>query len=246
MTSSKPSPEELRQASVWQPKLMPTLVACVLGGLLGGVIVHWVHPLFAYKDLPPIDLGASAELVQQHRDAAFAYRSMNYGVELAIVGLTLGLFFGAVAAPSKRLLSMLVGGCAGALAASGGGAMGGRLVAHALFQNQQQTLTASMGLQAIVWGLMIASIVWSVAFVHVGAIRALQPGIVGLLAGIAVAATQFVVSSFLFPAANPQFLVPEEANERVYWLLALPLAAGLSLGLGLSRQTAGQYQLDAP
>ncbi len=201
---------------------------------MGGLLVQQLHPLFPNKELPPIDLGASAELVQQHREAASEFRSNNYGAELAIVGLTLGLAFGGVSGGRKRMLSMIVGGLAGAVTGFAGGFLGGRVVAHALFQNQQQTLQASVGLQAIVWSVMIASIVWAVATVAVGAIRAVQFGVIGLLAGVAVAATQFVVSSFMFPVANPQFLVPEESKEQLYWLIAYPIVIGLSLGFGLS------------
>jgi len=234
MAPSSEQTNQLPYSISWQPNFALTLVLCVLGGFLGGGIVHQLHPLFAYADLPPIELGASAELVQQHRDAAFEYRSMNYGAELAIIGLTLGLAFGGVSGSPERLLSILVGGLAGALFGAALGFFGGRFVANTIFQNQQQTLQASMGLQAAVWGLILGSIVWPVAAVHVGVTRASKYGLIGLIAGVSVAVTQFVVSSFVFPTSNPLFLVPEESSERIYWIVAFPIVAGLVLAFGLS------------
>lgn len=222
----------------WNPGFVLPLLACIVGGFLGGVIVHQIHPLFAYEDLPPIELGASAELVELHREAGSKYHSHNYGVELAIVGLVLGLAFGLLAGGPKRLFAGIAGGLGGASAGGSLGYFGGRIVANSLFQNQQQTLQASMGLQSIVWGLIIASIVWFVAAVNVGLIRSLQYGIVGLIAGGVVAVAQFVISSFMFPTANPLFLIPEESSERIYWLLAFPIVSGLVLAMGLSRLSA--------
>ncbi len=218
----------------WNPGFALTLLACVVGGFVGGVIVHQMHPLFAYKDLPPIELGASAELVQQHREAATEYRSNNYGAELAIVGLVLGLAFGLLAGGPKRILAAIMGGLGGAVSGAALGFLGGRFVANSLFQNQQQTLQASMGLQAAVWGLIFASVVWLVAAANVGVIRGLQQGLVGFIAGGLVAVSQFVISSFMFPAANPLFLIPEESSERIYWLIAFPVVSGLVLAVGLS------------
>ncbi len=235
MTSPADQTTPLPHPLVWQPGFVLTLILCLFGGFVGGGIVHQVHPLFAYADLPQIELGASAKLVQQHRDAAFEYRSMNYGAELAIIGLVLGFAFGAVSGSSKRFLSIVVGGMAGALFGAGLGFLGGKFVANSIFQNQQQTLFATLGLQAAVWGLIIGSIVWSVASVNVGVARACKVGLIGLIAGVLVAVTQFVVSSLMFPTSNPLFLVPEEPSERLYWMIAFPIVSGLMLAFGLAK-----------
>ena len=234
MTLSADRTNQLPHPIVWQPRFVLTIILSVLGGFVGGGIVHQLHPLFAYADLPPYNLEASAELIKQHRDAAFEYQSKNYGAELAIIGLTFGLAFGAVSGSPKRLLSIFVGGFTGALFGAALGFFGGRFVANTIYQNQQQTLQDSMGLQASVWGLILGSIVWSVAAVHVGASRAFKYGLIGLIAGVSVAVTQFVVSSFVFPTSNPLFLVPEKSSERIYWMIAFPIVSGLILAFGLA------------
>ena len=245
MTPPADQTNQLPNPLVWQPGFVVTLILCLFGGFVGGAIVHQLHPLFAYADLPQIELGASAELVQQHRDAAFEYRSMNYGAELAIIGLVLGFAFGAVSGSPKRLLSIFVGGNAGALFGAGLGFFGGQFVANTIFQNQQQTLFATLGLQAGVWGLIIGSIVWSVASVNVGVTRASKYGLIGLIAGVFVAVTQFVVSSFVFPTSNPMFLVPEKSSERIYWIIGFPIVSGLILAFGLANfcRTCGSVGL---
>jgi hypothetical protein len=221
---------------VWQAGFFLTFIVCVCGGAAGGAIVHQLHPLFAIEDLPQIGLGASAELVQQHRDATFGYRSKNYGAEMAIIGLGLGVALGATSRNPKRFLAIFVGGLAGVLMGAVLGFFAGRFVAHTIFQNQQQTLQDSIGLQASVWGLLLASIVWFVATVHVGPTRAVGYGLVGLFAGVIVAITQFLVSSLMFPASNPLFIVPEESSERLYWMVAFPIVSGLILAFGLCRR----------
>jgi hypothetical protein len=221
----------------WNPGFLLPLLACLFGGGVGGAIVHQIHPVFAYRDLPPIELGASAELVQMHRDAASQYRSHNYAIELAVAGLVLGLAFGLLAGGPKRMRAAIMGGLGGGLSGSASGFFGGKMVANSLFQNQQQTLQASMGLQAVVWGLIFASIVGFVAAANVGLMRSVRYALVGFIAGGAVAVVQFVVSSFVFPAANPLFLIPEVSAERIYWLIAFPIVSGLVLALGLRRKS---------
>ena len=119
---------------------MGILLACVVGGFLGGSIVYKVHPLFAYTDLPEIGLDASAELVQEHRDAAFQFRSWNYSADFAIIGSILGLSFGAFAGGSRRLPATIVGGLVGGLLGAGLGFLGGLYVAKTILLNAEQTL----------------------------------------------------------------------------------------------------------
>jgi amino acid transporter len=212
------------------------LFACIIGGFIGGAVVFKIHPLFAYTDLPEMGLDASAEIVQQHRDAEFEFRSRNYCADLGIIGLILGLSFGAFAGGAHRLRAVFAGGLAGTLLGAGQGFLGGLYVARTTLQNAQQTLHESLGLQAIVWGLVLAGIVWAVAASNVGALSAIQYSFVGLMAGFTVAVTQFVVSSFKFPASNPLFLVPERSSEQIYWLIAFPIVSGLILAFGLRRR----------
>ena len=219
---------------------MGILLACVVGGFLGGSIVYKVHPLFAYTDLPEIGLDASAELVQEHRDAAFQFRSWNYSADFAIIGSILGLSFGAFAGGSRRMPATIAGGLVGGLLGAGLGFLGGLYVAKTILLNAEQTLQESLGLQAAVWGLILAGIVWSVAATNLGVQSALTPGFVGLLAGLLVAMEHFVVGSFKFPTSNPLFLVPEGATERLYWLIAFPVVSGLILAIGLRSQKSAR------
>ena len=236
MNPSVDQSEQLSLPLSWNPGFLLILLACILGGFFGGAIVHQVHPLFAYTDLPEIDLGASAKLVQQHRDAAFEYRSWNYGADLAIIGLAFGMTFGAFTGGSRRLLSIIAGGLAGSLMGAGVGYLGGLYVAKTILLNAEQTLQASMGLQAIVWGLILSSIVCAVAAANIGTLSAGKYCYAGLVAGFSVAVTQFVVSSCKFPASNPLFLVPEQSTERIYWLAAFPIVSGLVLAFVLRRR----------
>lgn len=227
------SSKQLTRCPSWDPGFLWVLLACIIGGFLGGTVVYKLHPLFAYAELPEMGLNASAEVIQQHRDAAFEYHSRNYGAELGIIGLILGLTFGAFAGGNRRLLSAFSGGFAGSLLGAGLGFVGGLYIAKTQLVNAEQTLSESLGLQAIVWGLVLAGIVWSVAAANIGAICAAKYGLVGLLAGFSVAVTHFVVSSYKFPASNPLFLVPERSSERIYWLVAFPIVCGLILAFGL-------------
>ena len=202
---------------------------------MGGGVVHVIHPVFAFPDLPPVVMGSSVELIQEHRDAAFAYRSRNYGLDLAIVGLTFGVFFGAFSLSRKRTLSVIAGGVIGALTGAVLGFVGGLLATQSILRSDPQDLQTSMGLQSIVWGLIFASVLWVVATLHIGAIRACAHLLIGLLAGFAVALVQFVISTMMYPSSNPMFLVPDGHTERICWLVTFPIVSGLILALGVAR-----------
>ncbi len=235
-------PDQTSSLPGWNPGFVLMLLACVIGGLVGGFVVHQMHPFFAYKQLPPLELGSPPELVQEHHDAAFAYRTRNYAVEFAIIGLALGLAIGACSRGPRWLLCIFSGGCIGTLCGLGLGFASGLYITQNLLVNAQQTLQTSMGLQTVVWGVLLANIVGVVAFLQVGMIEAIKYWFVGLLAGFVVAATQFATSSLMFPSSNPMFLVPEQASERVYWLAIFPIAAGLVMALGLTKLRPQQTQ----
>jgi hypothetical protein len=209
------------------------LLMCVAGAFLGGFTVHMLHPIFAYEQLPNLELGSPPALVKRHHDAALAYRTRNYAAEFAIIGLALGVSIGACSRGSRFLLCAIGGGFVGALSGAGLGFVAGSYITKTLLVNAEQTLQSSMGLQTLVWGGVLANITWLVAALNLGVIRALKYWPLGLLAGFVVAVLQFVISSLLFPNSNPMFLVPEETSERAYWLAAYPLAAGLVMAVGL-------------
>ncbi len=229
---------QVARCSSWHPGFVLIWLACIIGGFLGGAVVYKIHPLFAYTDLPEMGLDASAELIQQHREAVFEFRSRNYAADLGIIGLVLGLSFGAFAGGKRRLLAALTGGLVGSLLGATLGFLGGLYVASTIWVNAEQTLQASLGLQAIVWGLVLAGIVWAVAAANVGAFAAIKYGAVGLVAGFFVAVAQFVISTYNFPASNPLFLVPERSSEQLYWLVAFPIVSALILAFGLRKRSS--------
>lgn len=67
-------------------------------------------------------------------------------------------------------MAAFAGGLAGTLFGAALGFLGGLYVARTILLNAEQTLHESLGLQAIVWGLVLAGIVWSVAAANVGAL----------------------------------------------------------------------------
>ena len=221
----------------WKPRVFQIFLACVIGGYIGGSIIHQVHPIFAYEQLPPIDFASPPELIEQHHAAAFAYQTRNYAAEFAIVGLGFGFCIGTLAG-GKRFIPVALGaGCVGALTGLGLGYASGLYIAQRLLTNAEQTMQTSMGLQTIVWGGVLANSLGFVAIYKVGLVRSWKYWIVGLAAGFSIAAVQFVASSLMFPTSDPIFLVPEKATERVYWLALFPVIAGVVMALGLSKLT---------
>ncbi len=235
MVPSEDSPNQVATQPGWNPGFVSILVACMVGGFIGGLCVHLAHPLFAYEELPPLELGSPPALIKRHHDAAFAYRTTNYAAELAIIGLALGVSIGACSRGKRMLLCAIGGGVIGALSGIGLGYISGSYVTKSLLVNAAQTLQSSMGLQTLVWGGVLANIALTVAALNTGVTRALKYWPLGLLAGFGVALVQFVISSILFPNSNPMFLVPEQASERAYWLAAFPLTAGLVMAVGLNK-----------
>lgn len=235
MVPSENNPEQVTSQPGWNPGFVSILVACIVGGFLGGLCVHFAHPIFAYEELPPLELGSPPALIKRHHDAALAYRTTNYASELAIIGLAFGVCIGAFSSGKRMLLSAIGGGVIGALSGIGLGYVSGSFVTKSLLVNAEQTLQSSMGLQTLAWGGVLANIALTVAALNIGFTRAFKYWPLGLLAGFGVAVVQFVISSILFPTSNPMFLVPEEASERAYWLAAFPLTAGLVIALGLSK-----------
>lgn len=235
MVPSENSPAQVAQQPGWNPGFVPILLACMVGGFIGGLCVHFAHPIFAYEDLPPLELGSPPALIKRHHDAAFAYRTTNYAAELAIIGLAMGVSIGACSRGKRSLLSAVGGGLVGAISGVGLGYAAGSYVTKTLLVNAEQTLQSSMGLQTLAWGGVLANIALLVAALNLGVTRALKYWPLGLLAGFGVAVVQFVVSSILFPTSNPMFLVPEQASERAYWLAAFPLTAGLVMALGMNK-----------
>ena len=237
MISSENRPDDVATQPGWNPGFIAILLACIVGGFVGGLIVHQLHPLFAYEELPPLELGSPPALIKKHHDAAFAYQTQNYASEFAIIGLAFGICIGAFTGGKRLLVCAIGGGIVGALTGMGLGYASGSYITKTLLVNAEQTMQSSMGLQTVVWGGVLANIIAVVAAMKVGVVRAWKYWLVGLAAGFAVAAIQFVVSSLMFPNSNPIFLVPEEAAERVYWLAVFPATTGLVMALGLKKLT---------
>lgn len=237
MNPSENRPDLIASQLGWNPGFFPVLLACIVGGFLGGAIVLQTHPFFAYEELPPLDFGSPPELVKQHHDAETVYRTQNYATEFAIIGLAFGICIGAFTGGNRFLLCAIGGGCVGALTGMGLGYASGLYITQKLLVNAEQTLQASMGLQTVVWGVVLANIVALVSVLKAGIVRVWMYWLVGLAAGFSVAVLQFVISSLMFPNANPIFLVPENASERAYWLAVFPVTAGLVLALGLNKLT---------
>ena len=95
MISSENRPDDVASQPGWNPGFIAILLACIVGGFVGGLIVHQLHPLFAYEELPPLELGSPPALIKKHHDAAFAYQTQNYASEFAIIGLAFGICIGA-------------------------------------------------------------------------------------------------------------------------------------------------------
>jgi hypothetical protein len=235
MIPSHNGPERAAPQPGWNPGFVSILLACMVGGFVGGLCVHLLHPLFAYEELPPLELGSPPALIKQHHDAALAYRTRNYSAELAIIGLCLGVSMGACSRGKRFLLCTVGGGSIGALSGVVLGYVAGSYVTKTLLVNAQQTLQSSMGLQTLVWGGVLANIALTVAALNIGVARAFKYWPLGLMAGFVVAVVQFVISSLMFPTSNPMFLVPEQASERAYWLAAFPLTAGLVMAVGFNK-----------
>ncbi len=202
-------------------------------------IVHAIDPVFPYADLPELGLAPSPELIAQHNAAQVAFRSCNYGLGLAIIGACLGLTYGGIVSPARRLLQGVLGAIGGTVGGAVSGYFLGILVAKLIIASENESLLQSTGLHFATWAIIATIIVALVALVHRrvgGLISALTAGIA---TGMMAAMCYVVASSFLFADANLVKLIPEALYGRIVWVV---ICAG-SFGIAARSVQQGKLKL---
>ena len=217
--------------STWNPGLFSSLLGCCLGGLVGMGVVNAVDPYFKFPPLPELGISPSSELVQKHHAAQIEFHSSNLSLNLAIVGLCLGLAIGCLTTRRHRFISSLLAGIVGAMAGALSGYLMGALVAKAIIASANQSLLQSTLYHFACWGAMVTGIVTLLGAIQGGVKRLPDLLVIGLLLGLCVALVYNIVSSALFSGSNLLLVIPASMTERGLWILITSITFGLGLHL---------------
>ncbi len=219
-------------SKAWSPALPLSVLACVVGSLIGMVIVHGIEPLFAYADLPELGIAPKPELVQQHLAATYDFWSKNFAVDFAIIGLCLGAALGCVADRARRANSMVLGAILGAIGGAVASYIVGRFIAEAIIQSADQSLVQSTIFHFAVWSAMLAPALGVIGYLHRGIAAAPSFALGGVGLGVLVAVVHNLVFSVAFSKANLLMIMPASLTERIVWAVVCGSVVGLGLSLG--------------
>ncbi len=220
----------------WQPSILLSLIAALLGGVVGFLILYKLHPYFPRPELPDMPQYPSEELRALYRDAELKFHSQNGAFDCAILGGCLGLLLGLITG-RKRLLSALAGTLLGAIAGGVAGVGIGYKVATDINSSTQQTLLLSSLYHFAIWAALGTFVFAALAIVN--DLKQMGSVIIsGVLAGILASLAYNVASSILFPTANLSLITPGPSSQRVIWFASGCLGLGLCLGLGFRKSDA--------
>lgn len=227
-------------AICWYPNALGSCVACTLGTVISGFLIHFLDPFFPFAQLPELGISPSSELVQKHVSAQRAFWSSNYAFDFALIGLCVGVSLGLITTKQRRIAA----GSAGALGGLLGGLLAGYFLGFAVAKNilesVDQSLVRSTAYHSAAWAAMLVGLVFAIALVQNGIGRALNALPVGLLVGLVVASVYNIVSSVCFSAGNLSQLIPSSIVEQVFWVAVCSITSGLGLYFGLRPRAAAR------
>lgn len=219
--------------NTWVLTPTPALIGSLIAATIGLSILAFTFPFFAMASLPDLGLSPSAELLQRYMAAQLDYRLQNYTVAFAIWGAVLGVCIGLATLSNKRTLAAILSGVAGSVGGAVAAYFTSGAVGRAIETSANQSLLQSGSLHFAVWGAIGAGIGLAIGLVHKGSVASISGGLVGMLAGLFVAAIWNVLGSIAFSNSNLILLLPEPMVERIVWGCAgsVVLALGISMGL---------------
>lgn len=221
-------------SQIWSPKLIQSLIACVIGGFVGCALVHSIDPFFKFANIPELGISPPPELVKKFNAAKLAFWCNNLALNFGLLGFCLGAGVG-FSTEVRRIPSVIAGAVGGMLAGAVAGYLSGMVVARTLIASGDQSLIQSTLLHFAQWSSMFATILLLVGFVQSGPIRALNCALVGLAIALVVAVFYNILSSLIFPQTNLLTLIPESRFERFIWILSCSIVFGMGLHHGLNR-----------
>ncbi len=219
----------------WSPPLVLSIVACMLGGLITGTVIHAKAPFFQFANLPELGINPPPELVAKFRAATYEFWTMNYLVEFGLVGLCLGAAIGLSAPNSNRAVSTIAGALSGLVSGAAAGYLVGRFIAAAVLASADQSLLHSVGYHFAIWGSILGCILLVVSSLQVGVLPGLNYLLLGIGSGFVVAVAYNLISSLAFSTANLNRLVPDTLDQRMVWAIACPAIAALAIHFGAQR-----------
>lgn len=219
----------------FQPRAVATVLAGVVGGGLGFLVIHWLHPLHPLPQLPELGAYPSAALLEQHTIAETEFRSFNGAMDCGILGGCLGLLVGLVASTRRRFLTAAAAGASGALGGALIGFVVGQVVAYGINHSWQQSLLYSTVYHALIWGVIGIAVNGAVVATQnprqmMGAILA------GIIGGVLGALAYNSLSSIMYPMSNLSIITPVTASERLLWIMTCVISLSLCLVFGLRRK----------
>ena len=245
MSDSEFSPSTVELQSLmtkrWSPNLLWSVVACIVGGLIGCGLVRAIDPFFQFESLSELGISPPPELIAKYNAAQIAFWSSNYALNFGLIGLSLGLTVGLITTRINRILSGLAGGVGGLLGGALAGYVLGIFVAKALIASEDQSLVQSALLHFAIWASMFAPIILIVGFAQDGPVNAASYLTVGIVAPFVVSVVYTVASSMIFADANLIKLIPQSSLEQGVWVLVC--SVGLGTGLYFGSQGNGQSHL---
>jgi uncharacterized membrane protein YeaQ/YmgE (transglycosylase-associated protein family) len=216
----------------WHPSVIATLLAGLIGGAAGLLLLNGLHPVFPLADLPELGPYPSKELIEKYSVAEYAFRSRNGATDCGILGGCLGLFFGLLTAGNYRVKAMISSALAGVLAGAIGGYVVGLMVAASIVSSAEQSLLQSTTYHAMIWAPIGAAISGAIALLH--SPRQLLPALLaGLVGGIVGSIAYNVLASILYPLSNLSIITPDTLMERLVWIGSGVLGLGACLLFGL-------------
>ncbi len=223
----------LKTTDSWQPGLLSSIVACLVGGAVTFAVLLKLHPLFTLPELPELGMYPSPELIKQYQEAYSEFGSKNGAVDCAVLGGCMGLAFGLLTANGKRVVGSIAGAVSGVLAGSAIGFFVGMQLASDFNGGTNQSITLATMYHFAIWGgicLVVFSAI-SLMYKRKNLSNAIAAALIG---GLFASAVYNVISGIMFPTMRSfvPSITPTEMNNRILWIACCSLTVGLCLGCG--------------
>jgi hypothetical protein len=216
----------------WEPALPRCIAATTIGILVGVSLVHCISPLFAQELFEPLGLEPTAEQIAKYKLSVVRFWTQNYTLDIAVIGMVLGVSCGLLTTSRRGIVSALLGGGIGLSLGACTGWVASRWGVHEFILSSDQSLLRSIAMHATVW-----SIVPSGIWVAIGFVQNKRPlvtiGVAGFVSGVLASAAYLLIFAIVFPSADLSQLICRTIPKKLIWGILIATILGLGMFLSL-------------